>query len=113
MNIPFINAWRTRLPDFIALMRLDKPIGTVLLLWPTLTALWLAESGRPRTRLLFIFIFGVILMRAAGCVINDIADRKWDGHVTRTQQRPLATGRIQTQEALILFALLTLCAFGL
>ncbi|MFD1698595.1 4-hydroxybenzoate octaprenyltransferase [Halopseudomonas phragmitis] len=93
--------------DFIQLMRLDRPIGTYLLLWPTLWALWLAAEGVPSIKVLVIFVVGVILMRAAGCVINDYADRNFDGHVSRTRQRPLATGRISAREALILFAILT------
>ncbi|MFZ2289362.1 MAG: 4-hydroxybenzoate octaprenyltransferase [Halopseudomonas yangmingensis] len=99
-----------RAPDFIALMRLDRPIGTWLLMWPTLWALWLAAEGLPHAGVLAIFVAGVILMRAAGCVINDYADRKIDGHVSRTRQRPLATGRIQPREALLLFALLVLAS---
>ncbi|MGB2324931.1 MAG: UbiA family prenyltransferase, partial [Pseudomonadales bacterium] len=77
-------------PAYKQLMRLDKPVGTYLLLWPTLWALWLAAEGLPEWHLLFIFIAGVYLMRAAGCVINDYADRHIDSHVERTQQRPLA-----------------------
>ena len=92
--------------DFIQLMRLDRPIGTWLLLWPTLWALWLAAAGLPDLRVLLIFVIGVVLMRAAGCVINDYADRDIDGHVSRTKQRPLATGRISSREALITFAVL-------
>lgn len=95
-----------RAQDFIQLMRLDRPIGTYLLLWPTLWALWIAAEGLPSLRVLFIFVAGVILMRAAGCVINDYADRHIDGHVTRTRDRPLATGRVSEQEALVLFAVL-------
>lgn len=95
-----------RAPDFFQLMRLDRPIGTYLLLWPTLWALWLAAEGIPTTSVLIIFILGVIFMRAAGCVINDFADRKIDGHVRRTRQRPLATGRITAKEALITFGIL-------
>jgi 4-hydroxybenzoate polyprenyltransferase len=101
--------WR----DYAHLMRLDKPVGTLLLLWPTLWALWLAADGVPRIDVLLIFVFGVILMRAAGCVINDYADRHFDGHVERTQQRPLATGRIPAVHALMLFGLLTASAFVL
>jgi 4-hydroxybenzoate polyprenyltransferase len=101
---------KDRLPDFIALMRFDKPIGTLLLLWPTLTALWFAAQGQPETKILAIFICGVTLMRAAGCVINDYADRHWDGEVARTQNRPIVQGRITDKEALILFC--ALCAFS-
>jgi 4-hydroxybenzoate polyprenyltransferase len=94
-------------------MRLDKPIGTYLLLWPTLWALWLAAEGMPSWDLLLIFIAGVYVMRAAGCVINDFADRKVDGLVKRTQARPLATGAISAKSALVLFFTLCLIAFGL
>ena len=98
-------------PAYKQLMRLDKPVGTYLLLWPTLWALWLAAEGLPEWHLLLIFIAGVYLMRAAGCVINDYADRHIDGHVERTQQRPLATGQIDAKAALRLSASLCLMAF--
>ncbi|ALM54379.1 4-hydroxybenzoate octaprenyltransferase [Halomonas huangheensis] len=103
----------TRLPDFLALMRLDRPIGTWLLMWPTLWALWVASQGIPERSTLLIFVLGVYLMRAAGCVINDYADRHFDGHVKRTRNRPLATGRISETEAKVLFALLITAAFVL
>ncbi|MGM8851263.1 4-hydroxybenzoate octaprenyltransferase [Salinicola halophyticus] len=102
-----------RLPDFLRLTRLDKPIGTWLLMWPTLWALWLAADGLPDRATLIIFVLGVYLMRAAGCVVNDYADRHLDGHVKRTQSRPLATGRISEKEAKILFAGLVVLAFVL
>ncbi|WP_025733329.1 4-hydroxybenzoate octaprenyltransferase [Carnimonas nigrificans] len=102
-----------RIPDFLRLMRLDRPIGTWLLMWPTMSALWLASGGLPPLSLLLIFIAGVYCMRAAGCVINDFADRKLDGHVKRTKSRPLATGRIASWEALLLFAGLIFVAFVL
>ncbi|SDU34685.1 4-hydroxybenzoate octaprenyltransferase [Halopseudomonas salegens] len=102
-----------RATDFIQLMRLDRPIGTYLLLWPTLWALWLAAEGVPDWHLLAVFVFGVILMRAAGCVINDFADRHIDGHVSRTRSRPLATGKIQPREALILFVILLVASASL
>lgn len=95
------------------LARMDKPIGALLLLWPTLWALWLAAEGFPRWDLLVIFVLGVFVMRAAGCVINDFADRKVDGHVKRTQGRPLATGEASSREAVALFIALCLVAFGL
>lgn len=95
-----------RATDFFQLMRLDRPIGTYLLLWPTLWALWLAAEGVPDLRVLVVFVLGVIFMRAAGCVINDFADRKIDGHVSRTRKRPLATGRISAKEALLTFGIL-------
>jgi len=87
------NRLHPRAWDFIQLMRLDRPIGTYLLLWPTLWALWIAGEGSPSVKNVVIFVLGVILMRAAGCVINDFADRNFDGHVSRTKGRPLATGR--------------------
>jgi len=93
-----------RAMDFVRLMRLDKPIGIWLLLWPTLWALWIAAEGAPSTRLLLIFTLGTVLMRSAGCVLNDLADREFDGHVERTQTRPLATGKIKPKEALWLAA---------
>lgn len=95
------------------LMRIDKPIGSLLLLWPTLWALWLAGRGAPSVGVLAVFILGVFLMRAAGCVINDFADRKIDGHVKRTASRPLPSGSISEKEAKILFVLLVAAAFGL
>jgi len=92
-------------------MRLDKPIGILLLLWPTLWALWIVGEGRPYWLLAGIFIMGTVLMRSAGCVINDVADRKFDGQVERTQLRPLATGEVSVKEALLLAAGLSLTAF--
>jgi 4-hydroxybenzoate polyprenyltransferase len=92
-------------------MRLDKPIGILLLLWPTLWALWLAGKGQPDPVVLAIFVTGVVLMRSAGCVLNDFADRHFDPHVKRTRKRPLASGRVSVNEALMLAALLCLCAF--
>lgn len=103
--------FRERIPDFVQLMRINRPIGTLLLLWPTLWALWLAADGLPSWTNLIVFTAGVFIMRAAGCVINDFADRELDGHVKRTRERPLATGRIESHEALILFAGLCLVAF--
>lgn len=102
-----------QLPQYLQLMRLDKPIGILLLLWPTLWSLWLAAKGMPRLDLLIIFALGVIVMRSAGCVINDFADRKIDSKVQRTQNRPLARGTVSSREAIILFGLLCLIAFGL
>lgn len=93
-------------------MRLDRPIGILLLLWPTLWALWIASAGKPDMLVLTVFALGVILMRSAGCVINDYADRDFDRHVRRTQDRPLAAGRVTPQEALVLFAVLCALAFG-
>lgn len=93
-------------PEYKQLMRLDKPIGIYLLLWPTAWALWLAADGFPGWTMLGVFGLGVVLMRSAGCVINDYADRNFDGAVERTKQRPLAAGRVSSTEALQLFALL-------
>lgn len=108
-----LSRWQQRFPDFWKLMRFDRPIGTLLLLWPTLWALWLACEGLPPVNLLVIFGLGVVLMRAAGCVINDFADRKVDGAVKRTQSRPLATGKVAPREAITLFIILCLGAFAL
>ena len=93
------------------LMRLDKPIGILLLLWPTLWALWIAGEGHPRPWLIVVFVAGVVLMRSAGCVINDYADRKIDSHVKRTAQRPLTAGLVSKKEALVLFGILVALAF--
>ena len=100
-------------PEYKLLMRLDKPIGNYLLLWPTWWALWLLSAGQPDWYLVIIFSLGVVLMRSAGCVINDYADRNFDGHVERTRLRPLAAGRVQAAEALQLFILLLLVAASL
>jgi 4-hydroxybenzoate polyprenyltransferase len=100
-----------RWPYYAQLMRLDKPIGILLLLWPTLWALWLAAEGWPAWPILWVFIAGVILMRSAGCVINDYADRRIDPLVSRTQNRPLAAGKVTPKEALWLFAILCFGAF--
>lgn len=99
--------------DWVQLTRIDKPVGSYLLLWPTLWALWVAGEGHPDFANVLIFVLGVFLMRSAGCVINDFADRKIDGHVKRTVGRPLATGKITAKEALITFAVLILLAFVL
>lgn len=104
---------RERFAIYIDLTRFNRPIGSYLLLWPTLCALWIAAEGIPDTKLIIIFVLGVFLTRSAGCVINDFADRKIDAHVKRTSQRPLATGRIRSKEALTLFAVLMLTAFSL
>lgn len=104
---------RERLAIYVELTRFNRPIGSYLLLWPTFWALWIAADGIPDWQLLVIFTLGVFLTRSAGCVINDFADRDFDGHVKRTAQRPLATGRISSKEALMLFAALMLVAFAL
>ncbi|WMB72589.1 4-hydroxybenzoate octaprenyltransferase [Shewanella oncorhynchi] len=95
------------------LTRIDRPIGTLLLMWPCLMALMLAAGGMPDLKVLIIFIIGVVIMRACGCIINDYADRDLDSFVERTKSRPLASGEISTKEALILFVVLGLSAFGL
>lgn len=95
------------------LMRIDRPIGTLLLLWPTLWALWIAGNGKPDPFITLIFVLGVFVMRSAGCVINDYADRELDPHVARTRTRPLAAGRVSPREALLLFAVLIALAFAL
>jgi 4-hydroxybenzoate polyprenyltransferase len=103
--------WPEKFLPYIQLMRLDRPIGILLLLWPTLTALWVAAEGVPNLWVLFVFTLGVILMRSAGCVINDYADRDFDGLVTRTLNRPLAAGTLQPKQALKLFTALCFIAF--
>jgi len=108
-----ITELKKQYPHYLALMRVDRPIGTYLVLWPTLWALWLAAEGVPDWHLLLIFILGTFLMRSAGCVINDYADRKIDAHVSRTKLRPFAQGLVSEKEALILFASLCLLAFVL
>jgi 4-hydroxybenzoate polyprenyltransferase len=100
-----------RLADYAKLLRIDRPIGSLLLLWPTYWALWLAGDGSPGIGNIVIFTLGVFFMRAAGCAINDFADRDWDKHVKRTQDRPLTTGRIQAWEAIALFTGLCLVSF--
>ena len=107
----FIEQKAPWLWPYILLTRLDKPVGIYLLLWPTLWALWLGAEGMPSIANLFIFVLGVILMRSAGCVINDFADRKVDGHVERTKERPLITGDVTSKQALILFFSLLVVSF--
>src|SRR5512135_700316 len=102
--------WIERFTLYERLMRLDKPIGILLLLWPTLWALWVAGEGHPNWLIVWIFVVGTVLMRSAGCVINDYADRDFDPHVERTRNRPLAAGAVSTREAMILFALLCAAA---
>ena len=103
----------TGLSSYLSLIRFDRPIGTYLLLWPTLWALWLAAGGPPPLHLLAIFCAGTFLMRSAGCVLNDLADRKLDGAVARTRERPLATGAVSVAQALTLAAALLAAAFAL
>lgn len=100
-----------RIQTYVQLMRLDKPIGILLLLWPMLWGLWFAAQGLPDWQILIIFVLGTVLMRSAGCVINDYADRKIDPHVERTKNRPMAAGRVSSKEALLLAAGLSICAF--
>ena len=100
-----------KIMPYVKLMRLDKPIGILLLLWPTLSALWIAAEGVPDFKVLIVFVLGVIVMRSAGCVINDYADRNIDGLVLRTKDRPIVSGEITAKQALMLFAGLSLFAF--
>jgi 4-hydroxybenzoate polyprenyltransferase len=99
--------------EYVRLMRLDRPIGIWLLMWPTLWALWIASRGQPKPNIFVIFVAGTVLMRSAGCAINDYADRSFDPHVERTKDRPLAAGRITPLEALVLFTVLSLSALVL
>lgn len=104
---------RDRVKQYWLLCRLNRPIGILILLWPTLWALWIAGNGRPDALVVAVFCSGVVLMRSAGCVINDYADRGFDPHVERTRHRPIATGKVSGREALVLFAVLSLSAFSL
>ncbi len=113
MTTNVLTIHTTKFSAYLRLMRWDKPIGFFLLLWPTLWALWIAAQGVPDTKILIIFLLGVILTRSAGCVINDIADRHIDGHVARTRTRPLAAGTVSTTEALGLFMALCAMCLGL
>ena len=110
MNWP---ALKEKLDLYEKLMRLDKPIGILLLLWPTLWALWLSSLGKPDWTVVWVFILGTVIMRSAGCVINDYADRDFDKHVERTKERPLTAGKVTTKETLWLFAGLSISAFVL
>jgi 4-hydroxybenzoate polyprenyltransferase len=105
--------WSERLRRYALLARLNRPIGILLLLWPTLWALWIAGDGSPTWYIVLVFVTGVALMRSAGCAINDYADRDFDGHVTRTQSRPIAAGLVSPGEALGVFAVLSLMAASL
>jgi 4-hydroxybenzoate polyprenyltransferase len=111
--VTYLTYLTNRLYQYVLLTRLHRPIGIYLLLWPTLWAVWIASAGQPSWLIAIVFILGVILMRSAGCVINDYADRNIDTHVQRTKQRPIARGDVSTKEALILFIILCLIAFGL
>jgi 4-hydroxybenzoate polyprenyltransferase len=110
---PFYYRIARRLEEYGRLARFDRPIGTWLLLWPALWALWVAGGGRPHQKILIVFALGVVLMRAAGCVINDFADRNIDPHVKRTRERPLAARRVTPTEALVLFVVLAAAALWL
>ena len=110
MNTDFIV---DRAQQYWLLARFDRPIGTLILLWPALWALWLAGDGKPDLMVLIVFVLGVVLMRAAGCVINDYADRDFDPHVERTKLRPIAAGKVRPKEALVIFVVLSLTAFSL
>ena len=102
--------WRERLTAYYYLCRFDKPIGTELVFWPTMWALWIASAGIPNLKILLLMSLGVLFMRAAGCAINDFADRKVDGAVERTKNRPLATGVISAKEAIYVFLFLVLAS---
>ncbi len=105
--------WRTRLVRYLDLVRADRPIGILLLLWPALWALWVAGNGNPPWDVVLVFLLGTAVMRSAGCAINDYADRGFDGHVARTCRRPIASGRVSPREALGVFVALSLVAFCL
>ncbi len=110
MNWPLL---KEKLDLYEKLMRLDKPIGILLLLWPTFWGLWLSSNGHPSWLVVWVFALGTVLMRSAGCVINDYADRDFDCHVERTKERPITSGRVSTKEALMLFSVLSLFALAL
>lgn len=108
-----MSGLQRRLREYVLLTRLDRPIGILLLLWPVLWALWLASNGTPEPKLLVIFVLGTVLTRSAGCIVNDLADRDFDPHVSRTHSRPLAARRVSPHEAVALFVVLSLLAFAL
>ena len=112
-NAAALPAWRAKLALYLDLIRWNRPAGWLLLLWPTLSALWVAAGGWPGWHLLLVFTLGTILMRSAGCCINDVADRDFDKHVKRTAQRPVTRGAVSVKEALLVGAVLALCAFAL
>ena len=108
-----VPRWRARLREYARLMRLDRPIGIWLLLWPVLWAIWISANGRPDEKVFVIFLIGTFVMRSAGCVMNDFADREFDPHVRRTADRPLAKQSVSPAEALALFGVLGIVALGL
>lgn len=110
---PHAELQKTRVQLYLDLVRWDRPAGWLLLLWPTLSALWVAKEGWPGWHVLLVFVFGTILMRSAGCCLNDVADREFDRHVKRTASRPVTLGLVSVKEALILALILALLAFGL
>ena len=110
---PAPGGWRERARSYLHLVRLHRPIGIFLLMWPALWALWLAGEGEPPWPVVLVFVLGVVLMRSAGCAINDFADRDFDGRVARTSQRPLAVGLVSPGEAVAVFLVLSLASFGL
>jgi 4-hydroxybenzoate polyprenyltransferase len=112
-DAPFLHRLSRRIEEYWELARFNRPVGTWLLLWPALWALWIAGEGHPNQRVLIVFVLGVIVMRAAGCVINDFADRDIDPHVRRTRDRPIAARRVSPVEALVLFTALLLIALFL
>ena len=111
--MPMLHSLRPRLSLYLDLIRWSRPAGWLLLLWPTLSALWLAAGGFPGWHLVLVFSLGTVLMRSAGCCVNDVADREFDRHVQRTAQRPVTTGAVSVREALVVGAVLALLAFGL
>jgi 4-hydroxybenzoate polyprenyltransferase len=113
MHVPSPASGRSRLDLYLDLIRWDRPAGTLLLLWPTLSALWIAAGGFPGWHLLLVFTVGTFLMRSAGCAVNDVADRDFDRHVKRTARRPVTSGAVTPNEALAVGAVLALTAFGL
>src|SRR5580698_2734762 len=112
-DAPFFHRLSRRIEEYSQLARFNRPVGTWLLLWPALWALWIAGEGAPNQKVLIVFVLGVVVMRAAGCVINDFADRDIDPHVRRTRDRPIAARRVSPQEALVLFVLLLATALFL
>jgi 4-hydroxybenzoate polyprenyltransferase len=113
LQAPFLHRLSRRIEEYLRLMRLNRPIGIWLLLWPTLWALWVAGDGRPDPKVLIVFVLGVTVMRSAGCIVNDFADRNVDPYVKRTRERPLAARRVTPAEALVLFVILSAAALWL